>query len=184
MKACKKTTTTIVRPYPPSQPAPMQSIMSGRKDSPNQKLEVNERKAGMGGSTPRNYLLLLSLSSTFPPYFILQAGSACSFAHITQYNNNDYTSSPAMLNQQEEVVFFHFMVGNGELRPKEGQVFPRPLSKAELSEGDLSPRRPDSQSPALAPNFSYSGRPPGFLMRLVFFKTQMISKQGTFTWMI
>lgn len=42
-----------------------------------------------------------------------------------------------MLNQQEKGVFFHFMVGNRELRPKEGQVFPLPLSKAEFSEGDL-----------------------------------------------
>lgn len=73
----------------------------------------------------------------FPPYFILQAMSSCSFAHITQYNNNDYTSSPAMLNQQEKVVFFHFVLGNGELRPKEGQDFPLPRSKAEFSEGAL-----------------------------------------------
>lgn len=42
-----------------------------------------------------------------------------------------------MLNQQEKVVFFHFVVGNKELRPKDGQDFPLPLSKAEFSEGDL-----------------------------------------------
>lgn len=42
-----------------------------------------------------------------------------------------------MLNQQEKVVFFHFMERSGELRPKEGQVCPVPMSKAEFSGGDL-----------------------------------------------
>lgn len=73
----------------------------------------------MGGSIPSNCSSVLLLH--FLPYARLQAVNSCSFAHITQYND-DYTSSPAMLNQQEKVVFFYFMGGGGGLRPKEGQV--------------------------------------------------------------
>lgn len=75
----------------------------------------------MDGSIPSNCSSVPLLH--FLPYFLLQAVNSCSFAHITQYNN-DYTSSPAMLNQQEKVVF-HFTGGGGDntgLRPKEGQV--------------------------------------------------------------
>lgn len=54
------------------------------------------------------------------------------------------------------------MVGNRELRPKEGLDFLLPLSKAEFSEGDLKFKEADSQFPALAPNFSYAGSPPEF----------------------
>lgn len=89
----------------------------------------------MGGSIPSNCSFWPS-PPLFPD-FLLQAVSSCGFAHITQHNNNDYTSSPAMLNQQEKVVFFHFTEGGRVLRPKEGQVFPVPLSKVEFSGGDL-----------------------------------------------
>lgn len=54
-----------------------------------------------------------------------------------------------MLSQQEKVVFFHFVVGNGELRLKEGQDFLRPLSKAEFSEGDLKSR--EASQPICSP---------------------------------
>lgn len=47
-----KKTKQVVSPYtPPSQPAPMQSIMGGVKNSPNQKHGVEERKPRIGEST-------------------------------------------------------------------------------------------------------------------------------------
>lgn len=98
---------------------------------------VEERKAGMGGSIPSNCSSVPLLH--FLPYFLLQAVNSCSFAHITQYNN-DYTSSPAMLNQQEKVVF-HFTGGSvgGMTRgwgPKRVKFVP--LNKAEFSGGELN----------------------------------------------
>lgn len=65
----------------------------------------------MSGSIPRDRSICPSppISPLSPP----GGRSACTFAHVTQYNN-DYTLSPAMLDQQEKVVFFPFHGGEGK----------------------------------------------------------------------
>lgn len=119
-------------------------------------LGVEERKVRMSGSIPHDYSICPSppISPSSPP----GGRSACTFAHVTQYDT-DYTWSPAMLDQQEKVVFFPFHGGEGKLRPKEGKLCPVPSSKAEFNGRELKSQEA-RWSPALAPNFSYSGCPP------------------------
>lgn len=67
-------------------------------------------------------------SPLLSPLFPHTGSELLQFSHITQYNNNDYTSCPAMLDQQEKVGFFPFRGGEGKLSPRE----PVPFSKAEF----------------------------------------------------
>lgn len=147
----------------------MQSIMGGgTMDSPNQKHEEQGlRRERLG------WMDLYQIITPFVPllhflsYFLLQAVSFCSFAHITQYNNNDYTLCPATLDQQEKVVFFSFHEGEGKLRPKGSQVCPVPCSKTGLGGRELESQ--EAKWPISSPRtkLHYPGCTPEFFMRLV-----------------
>lgn len=91
---------------------------------------VEERKPGIVSLIPDT--CSFCPSPLLSPLFPQNGSELLQFSHITQYNNNDYTSCPAMLDQQEKVGFFPFHREEGKLRPNENQVCPVPFSKAEF----------------------------------------------------
>lgn len=96
-KQKSQTSCEPIHPLPSLQP--MQSIMGGIKNSPNQKHGVEERKPRLGGSTQMTSPLSCS-SSVAPISSIGSDPSDC--AHITQDNSKDYTSCPATPDQQNK----------------------------------------------------------------------------------
>lgn len=88
---------------------------------------VEERKPRIGGSIPND--LSFCPPPLLFPLFPLIGSDSYNFAHITQDNNNDKTSCPATLDQQNKVVFFPLHGGDGKLRPKGNQVCPVPFCK-------------------------------------------------------
>lgn len=111
-------------------------------------------------------------SPLLSPLFPHTGSELLRFSHITEYNN-DYTSCPAMPDQQEKVGFFPLHGGEGKLRPKESQVCPVPFSKAEFGGEKLESQEACWPISSSSPKLQLLWLPSGTLNETSFQKTQM-----------
>ena len=184
-----QTTTTCETLHPPPQPAPMQSIMGGMKDSPNQK-HGGWREKGRDGWINTKELLLPSLSSTFSLTSSFRQWAPAVLHTSPKTTTMTKLSRPATLDQQDKVGFFPFHGGEGKPRPKEGQVCPVPFSKAGFSGEELKSQKAWRPISSPSPRLQLLWLParvlndPRFWPFLMTQKTQMKYKQETFTCLI